>query len=246
MSNDIDKVLSEPIMPELSDTERRIKNNLIAFSVVAIFMSYWGLSISDDSSILGLKFKGLDQHKIYIGLVCFIVYCGVHYLWHVHDIFIEWRLRLTAISESRPLRFNGRIENSDLENKRNNTLYHWWNYTKKYAANRESLNESLEASVTVIEKEIDRYKSDRPVDPDFYEAISSMLELTRSSRTEIGELNRMLNSPPFTEALPKFNDAFRYFLKSQNLRWVFFECIIPFGLAMVAIIFIFSKLVSVA
>ncbi len=245
MNDAVDKVLSEPLMPELSDTERRVKNNLIAFSVVAIFMCSWGLSISDDSSILGLKFNGLDQHKIYIALGLFIVYSGIHYSWHVHDIFVEWRLRWTAISELRTPRFSGTFFNSDLKNKRNNTLYHWWNDTKRYVTDRDKINDALINTIEALEVQINNNEFNSLINAQLKGELSKLTGLIKPSHDDIKELIRVLNLPPFTEALPKFNDAFRYFLKSQNIRWIIFDFLVPFGFAIAAIILIYSKVVII-
>ncbi|MFE8709635.1 hypothetical protein [Aeromonas allosaccharophila] len=240
-NNKIDEVLSTPVMPEQTETERKLKNNLIVFSVISLFMCLGGLSISDKSRFLGLVFDGLTQYKIYIALFGFILYAAFHYLWYIKDSISGWRLRCTAISEIRPLRYSSNLENTELEDKRNNTLYHWWNYTKKYIPSEHLINEALIETITTLEKKI----SNEPLAADVPQLISKLeetKELLVHSRVSLSKLNEVLLSDPFQIALPRFNSSFRHFLVSQNIRWVIFELIVPFGLAVLSIYFLVDRI----
>lgn len=233
MSEKIDEILSLPVMQEQTDTERKLKNNLIAFSVIAIFMYYGDLSISSDSTFLGVKFSGLNQNKIYIGLFIFIVYAAIHYLWYVQDAFLNWRLRCTAISELRPIRYSSAAGSVELKDKKNNTLYHWWNYTKKYINEKYIIDEALIKTIEALEHHALSNHFDEHL------SIQNLLNETKTnideSKKAIEELSDILSKDPFTLALPRFNNAFSYFLVSQNIRWMIFECIVPFGLAGLAL-----------
>lgn len=239
MSEDVDKVLSVPVMPEQTDTERKLKNNLIIFSVISLFMIYGDLSISSDSRFMGLRFDGLNQNKIYAASFVFIFYAAVHYFWYIKDSFTGWRLRCTAISELRPARWGSPLGEKNLEDKNNNTLYHWWNYTKKYIDDRFIINDILVNSIEKLETKIN---DDKIVVEGilFQDGFQSTIDAINSSAESLEKLRDTLSTEPFTVALPRFNNSFRHFLISQNIRWVLFECIVPFGLALLAMCLLFD------
>ncbi|MGK8177365.1 hypothetical protein ACRS1R_20120 [Aeromonas dhakensis] len=239
MAEKIDEVLSAPVMQEQTDTERKLKNNLIAFSVISIFMYYGDLSISSESTFLGLKFSGLDQQKIYIGLFVFIVYAAIHYIWYVQDSIVNWRLRCTAISELRPIRYNSPAGSFELKDKKNNTLYHWWNYTKLYIDEQYIIDEALIKTIEALENKALGESYDDHVS--MLAILNDAKKSVAESQKAIKELSETLISEPFSLALPRFNKAFSYFLVSQNIRWMVFECIVPFGLAVLALSLLFNS-----
>lgn len=234
MSEDVDKVLSVPIMPEQTDTERKLKNNLIIFSVISLFMYYGDLKIKPDSRFMGLMFDGLNQSKIYAALFVFIVYAFIHYLWYMKDSFSCWCIRCTAISELRPSRWGSRLGEERLENKNNNTLYHWWNYTKQYIHDGYLINDALIKTIESLESKLqnEEIAADGVL---LRDELKSTRELLGSSAADLSDLSDTLSTEAFTVALPRFNRAFSYFLISQNIRWAIFECMVPFGLGLYAL-----------
>jgi hypothetical protein len=91
-----EKVLGEPVFIYLSDYARRVKNSLVFCSILGIGLSFSNISVSDDSSIFGIRLENLTHAHIQILLLVLIVYFCFHYAWVVVDNFIEWRLRITG------------------------------------------------------------------------------------------------------------------------------------------------------
>lgn len=229
------EVLKQPVMTEPTETERKIKNNLIAFSFISVFLHYGGLSISSESTILGLRFDGLTQDKIYLCFFMLVAYSTIHYMWYVRDGLLNWKLRLTAIQEIKATSPSMAPLHSidELDDKRNNTLYHWWAYQYKAFSNKRILNDALLDSIGSLEEIVSKDINLGFVDNvdllhhEMLAVINTSNEL--SKKTE--ELFKLLNSSMFNHVLLNFNSSFRNFLISQNLRWLIFECIIPFGLS---------------
>ncbi|MFQ1763031.1 hypothetical protein ACK366_09005 [Aeromonas veronii] len=237
------EVLKQPVMTELTETERKIKNNLIAFSFIAIFMHYGRLSISPESTMLGLRFDGLSQDKIYLCFFMLVAYSSIHYFWCVKDAFKNWKLRLTTIMEIEPGDWGSLYHVQRLDDKRNNTIYHWWAFQYKTFTDKLFLNDSLVASIKELEESISH-----DINLGFVENVNMLCSRLDSASSAAGkasrdteELIKLLTDTPFKDVLPNFNSSFRSFLISQNLRWLVFECIIPFGLAGLSLYCLFPK-----
>lgn len=243
----IKDVLASPVMNEQTETERKIKNNLIAFSFISIFLYYGGLTISSESTILGLRFDGLTQDKIHLGFFVLVLYSLMHYLWYIRDGFTNWRLRLTAVKEMKSGTWGSLYSVPELDDKRNNTLYNWWVWHEKTFTDRLFVNDALIACIKDIE---DVYLS-RKVDLGYVENVdmlcshlSSASAAFNNSCSDTTELVKLLTNTPFSDALPNFNSSFRSFLISQNLRWLIFECCIPFGLAALSLFSLFPTVLK--
>lgn len=92
----VSKVLGEPIFGELSENILKIRRNLLVISLVSIFVIYGDLRIDPNSTIFGLKFRGLTENIIVYGLSIANTYLFLHYLWCCFDSFAEWRVRVTG------------------------------------------------------------------------------------------------------------------------------------------------------
>ncbi|MCF7742723.1 hypothetical protein [Aeromonas veronii] len=237
------EVLKQPVMAEPTETERKIKNNLIAFSFISVFLHYGGLSISGESTILGLRFDGLTQDKIYLCFFMLVGYSTIHYMWYVRDGFLNWKLRLTAIQEIKaPSPSMTPFDSIDeLDDKRNNTLYHWWAYQYKAFSNRRILNDALLNSIGSLEDIVSNDINLGFVDNvDFLRhELLAVINTGDDLIKKTEEIYKLLNSPMFNNVLPNFNSSFRNFLISQNLRWLVFECVIPFGLSALSLYCLF-------
>ena len=62
----IEKIMKEPVFIENSEYVKKSRNMLLSFSTITIFLIYFNLSIKDDSSVLGLKFNGLNENNIIV------------------------------------------------------------------------------------------------------------------------------------------------------------------------------------
>ncbi|WP_324046625.1 hypothetical protein [Aeromonas caviae] len=233
----VDSILKNPVVNEQTETQRKIKNNIVAFSVVSIFIYHGGLSISKESTFLGLKFDGLTDGLIYLGLFTLIIYSCIHYLWYVYEDFLNYKLRFTSFQQ-----LDHGVEYSlcvvpKLDDYRNNTLYNWWVYKKNYLVDSMNINESLLNSLDSIEKSYFNSTKDK-WDPSIEQALLDAKSLSGSVNDSIKHMRLILSQPPFSDILPNFHFSFKRFILSQNIRWLVFEILFPFGLAFWALIFI--------
>lgn len=224
------KVYESVVIPDLSDTARKLKNNVVLFSVISIFMFFGDVSISESSSFLGFSFNGLTQDKIYVGMVLAITYSSIHYALLLNDSLSEWALRCSVVNCKNKINPSGDLSLSIvLQNEKYNNLYFWWQYHKHYYDN-------LSDNLADISKLIDEFKEKMDCDTDdchkdghiyFHRFSSDLYEL----REYLSSVAYVFQGNPIEKALKNFDARFRSFLLFQNIRWLIFEYIVPFSLA---------------
>ncbi|WP_439833980.1 hypothetical protein [Aeromonas caviae] len=233
----VDFILKSPVMSEQTEAQRKIKNNIIAFSAVSIFIYHGRLSITPDSALFGLKFSGLTNDLIYLGLFTLIVYSCIHYSWYIYEDFLNYRLRLTAFSQLDYGDEDSICFVPQLDDAKNNTLYNWWVYKKGYIIDTLNINNSLLNSLSEIEVK-HMNMSDGKINDEIWEAFNAARSASENASERIDSLISILNAPPFSDVIPNFHFSFKRFLISQNIRWIVFEILFPYGLALWSLIFI--------
>src|SRR5690242_8280755 len=92
----VEKILGEPAAAEFSDAVWRIRNHLMIASVIAIAVVLGDLHIDPGSTIVGLKFSGLNDRVLRGALLLVESYLLIHFLWAAFDGVLAWRLRVTG------------------------------------------------------------------------------------------------------------------------------------------------------
>lgn len=80
MNKDLKKVLEEPIFLGYSDSVKKTRNLLLILSVISLFLIFGELKINSSSTLLGLKFDGLNTNIIYIGLLVLISFSSINFI----------------------------------------------------------------------------------------------------------------------------------------------------------------------
>lgn len=121
------KVLGEPFATELSEVGWKVRNHLFISSIISIIYVLAKLHIEPDSTLLGLKFSGLNDQVLQWGLLGINIYFTSHFIWLSVDGFIEWRLRITGTRQAFITAGTFGSEDADYtSNPRQSTLYNWW------------------------------------------------------------------------------------------------------------------------
>lgn len=246
--SELNEVMARPVMSEQTDTERKLKNNLIAFSVISLFMHFGDISVEGTVSISGLGLTGLTPEKIHIGLFIMIFYSALHYLWCVSDALKEWRLRLTAVEQMSIGVVKPSYSVPPSENIRNNTFYYWWVSHSNELSKIKGCSYQLDDAMTYFRIKSDEFKdiansNEHILKLDEYNHYLGTLSNHLSSCTEyMARLDAIMSSPPVSVSLPEFNDSFRSFITTQNIRWFLFDYLIPFSLGAVSLYFLSEKI----
>lgn len=230
----VEKVLGEPISPELNENMAKMRKNLIFVSVIAILLVLANLRIDPSSTFLGLKFSGLTDCVIRKCLLLITIYLGIHFLWTAWDGFMAWRLRITGTKLSFITAGTFPEEHGDYPNDpRQSTLYHWWLSEAKQIGNRGAKLSKLEGLLQNLDSYL-RTKRNSGVDATH---IDNACRLIGEAKKEITALNQLieltqktLTASRIPVSLKRFDKWFQMFLNSQSYRWLVMDILVPLGL----------------
>lgn len=244
MSESVEKVLLAPIQIEFTDNVKKIRQNLIITSFIALFITLGGVSIDSSSTIFGLKFNGLDDALLYKGLLILILYFLVHFVWCAYESLQEWEVRVTGTKETficaDDMDIDEAVKPPYPSDPRNSTFYYWWSTQakrigtlKEHLTNINQRIESMENAIHEMrEKGASLNRSDvnisSQVQPLKIEIDSAVRSITRMEKVLIG--NQLLVS------MKTFDRRYRYFLKSQNIRWFIIDFFGPIMLSSVSLL----------
>ena len=232
------KAMGEPFAIDFSDYTRKVRNNLMFFSVMSLTLLHLNIEIDvKNSSILGLKFidSGLSMETIFSLLLMLTAYFLMHFIWLSHDHLMEWWIKLTGIH--RKVHFNGLgdmgIDNPD--DLRQSTLYYWWQ-------EQASVERPFRELSNQITDAIDEYQRAIPKQAQMNDHYLKLLNDQLSKHnSHIESLFNILNSARIHESLKRFDDVFFHFRSSQNLRWLFIEMLLPVLIGIISIIELYGK-----
>ena len=242
---EVEKSLGEPVAADFSEYVRKLRGNLVFVSFLSISLIIGGLEIESTSSILGLKFKGLDNAAITSGLLILNGYMLVHFLWCSIDAFQEWGLRVTGTRLSFVTTAKlGSIHGDYPSDPRQSSLYNWW----KDEAGKIG---SLADPITEIVRKLEIWETEvkRALNAQGNTEVVSACNAINKVSTDIKQLQRSIvnasqtvESRRIPESLKRFDNRFQLFLRSQNLRWLLLELGLPIITGAVAVYLLASKL----
>lgn len=242
--DNLSKIMSEPVNIELTESVKKIKNNIMIMSFIAIFMVWNKISINPKSSFFGLTFDGLDNNKIYLGLLLVLFFSLIHFIWCSFDSFTEFRIRVTAFpvkDRASPYQDYHLVYPPD--DIRNSTLYYWWVKNSHQHIDVLSEVEQLKACLSTMS---DKSSNCDPSNANLilmHELRNNVLSRLANVDQYCSHIKTLTDNEVLTKSLSKFDNCFWLFVKSQNVRWFLFDCIVPIFLALVAISMILSELI---
>lgn len=207
----VKKVLKEPVFIGHDARSQIVRVQLFFLSAVTIVYSALGLKINPSSSIFGLRFDGLNDGSFKAILLVVLIYMVIHFVWLSADAFLEWRLRITGTRSAFITTAKNASEHADYPNNpRQSTLYHYYS--------EEMLDKlsSLDSMITISSANFDNVDK-------------------QSIHANISKLIESVEDPRVSVSLRRFDNWFKYFQISQNLRWFFIEFLFPLLLGLVAI-----------
>ena len=245
MSKDVEKSLGEPVAAEFSDYVRKLRGNLVFISFISISLIIGGMEIDPDSSILGLKFKGLNNSSVIFGLAILNAYMFLHFLWCSFDAFQEWGMRVTGTRLAFITTARMSSEHGDYpSDPRQTSLYHWWkDQSNKIGSLSEPIVE-INSKLETWEKEV-KEALESQGNPN---AVNACMAINKVStditklKSSIEAVSKTLESPRIPVSLERFDNRFQLFLRSQNLRWLVLELGLPIIMGFTSVVLLVSKL----
>lgn len=243
MNNDnisaVEKALGNPVAGDLSENALKVRRNLLVFGVISIAITIGGIKIDPTSSFLGFKFIGLSDRLIINSLLLTNLYFILHFIWYAFEGFLEWRLRVTGtrVAFMTGARFGS--EHADYpDDPRQSTLYNWWKDQASQIGSFRTTTNELSEKVQEWEGKISSFQ-DGNDSLNLANAMSTLSQAKSSIEklnTQIQNTEKILTAHRIPYSLSRFDGWFKLFLKSQNLRWIIIDIIIPVVVGITAIL----------
>ncbi|PHR53612.1 MAG: hypothetical protein COA44_15220 [Arcobacter sp.] len=219
----IDKALGEPFAIEFTEYIRKVRNSLMFLSVLSLSIIIRDMQLDvSNSSFFGLKFTGpsLSMESIYTLFFGLNIYFFIHFLWLVHDNFLEWKIRLTGTHLIYKGGFASHTDVEHLSDTRQSTLYQWWK--NKTLRTKDHQNFFKEAEIR-----IQALQDFNPTNANSVQQLNNLKKDIEDLKNSITALNHTLSSERIPASLKKFDNYFKYMLQTQSLRWFLIEMSLP-------------------
>lgn len=189
------KILSEPFLDLFDDNTLRIRRNLLLLCGFTLFYIHNSLSLSKDSSFLGLRFSNLSIESVNWGVFFVVLYHVIHFIWNAFDFTLQSRLRITGNKVTHVT--VGKLAGSDgdyPDDPKQSTLYNWWNDSLKEIGNIKIQDELDE--IKKNQKELIRLIKEKIDSPQKDNIINNL-------SVKVSEIDRKLNSLSFAKQIDK-------------------------------------------
>ncbi|EKF9792743.1 hypothetical protein O1D11_003459 [Vibrio cholerae] len=235
----IEQIMKEPHPLEASDHEEKIRRNLLLASAVSFCFTYLKLMPAKDTSFMGLKFENLTPETIYVLLLAFVVYELIQYSWLVTNKFMYWRVRLTGIntqvirgnkggrlaSENDPYDYSGKPENSN--------FYTWMLESKGKIVRRKDALDSAWVDVEAY-----AFSSKELTSTERKDLLNKLNEI----QTHTSLLDKSISNIRISASMTRFDNWFSMLVRSQSIRWVVLDFLLPISFSLLAITLLIPKI----
>lgn len=228
----LEEVLGSPVLLGFDEKTERIRRNLMIVASLIVIYKVNGLSLKvAKSSFLGLKFDGLTSERIDWVLLSLVGYHLVHFVWASWDVFLEWLIRLTGTRSilSAGSAF-GDGHSDHVDNPRHSTLLNWWLW-KARDLERERVDlKRLENALPDAKECFEKVTHPEVVSAfmhTFHERVGEVKADIAKNMRALDKVEEVLNAARIPASLGRFENWFKWFLRSQGLRWLLLEFSLP-------------------
>ncbi|PXV60543.1 hypothetical protein SAMN04487785_102265 [Dyella jiangningensis] len=236
----VDKVLGEPWLAELSEDALKVRRNLLVASFISIGGTVAGVRIAADSPIFGFHLQNLTDDLLRSGMAITVGYLLLHFVWYAFDSFMGWRVRITGTRQAFITAGTFGDENLDYTGDlRQSSLYNWWKGKRQYFGSLKGRMPAIEASVSDLRRTIESLQSGGDIIQNstaVTDALASVEGRMVELRHAIENAERQDSSPRILASLNRFDRWFSLWLRSQNLRWLVIDVLVPLVAGSVAVI----------
>lgn len=226
----VEKALGNPVAGDLPENALKVRRNLLVFGVISVFITLGGVKLDPTSSVLGFKFSGVSEALITNALLAANVYFLLHFIWYAFEGILEWRLRVTGtrLAFLTGSRFGS--EHADYpDDPRQSTLYTWWLDNAKRIGNFKETACDLSEKIKAWEEKVSSFQNGN----DSLNLANAMSTLNQA-RSAADKLTKQIETTEKTLtamripcSLGRFDGWFKLFLKSQNIRWLLVDILLP-------------------
>lgn len=245
----VEKALGEPFMLEFSETVRKMRTHLLIGGVVSLAAVLMDLTIAPNTPVFGVVFDGLTEGKILALLLAINVYLFIHFFWSSIDSFQEWRLRRTGTMVSYLTTIDLAFGNDELDfppDPRQSTLYSWWRDRSKRLISLPQATDQIDSKITPMMDAVisELNKGQTPDLVSWQREFMSIREQLKAIKDSLEDSDTLVAHDRISVSLERFDSAFKVLLKSQNIRWITLEWLVPLLLGVSAIGALIYKLAT--
>ncbi len=225
------KALGEPIGFDISDAALKIKRNLMLVSLVVIVLVLGELKASSNISIFGVSLEGATPDKIMLGLAAILIYSLTHYLWYCFELAGEWSLRVTGARLGFVTGAQWADEGVDYPaDPKQSTLYTWWLQEIRSFTYYKNLIAKVDEQKNEIDRRInDIVGNNNPSSNGAMasNAIAQLKATLEQARSSVSKVESIISSQRINVSLERFDKRFGLVLRSQNLRVLLVDVLVP-------------------
>ncbi len=243
----VEAALGNPVAPEYTNNALKVRRNLFAVSLVSCVIVLFSIKLDPKSTIFGLRFAGLTDDLILIGLTVVTIYHLIHFAWYVVDATMEWRLRITGTKLSFITAAKYANEHGDYpDDPRQSTLYSWWSDHARRIGNIKENILTFEKEWKSAENAVRTLVSNNTPDGrnlnNALQALSQVKQSVDNLKRSLERTDKTISSLRIPASLSRFDKWFGLFLRSQNLRWLLVDTCAPLVFGLVASLILLIKL----
>ncbi|MGC4008541.1 MAG: hypothetical protein QM805_05835 [Pseudomonas sp.] len=232
------KALGEPVGFDLSDAASKIKRNLLLVSLVIIILVLGELKTSDKLSIFGVSLEGVTPEKLMLGLGFVLLYSAMHFSWYCFDALGEWYVRVTGtrLAYITGARYADKVCDYP-DDPKQSTLYTWWLKEARTAFRFRELMDDLGPQIEEVNRRIDDIDAGRNPSGNGAMAATAINMLNGTVlkfNSHLENYGRIVGEDRIPFSLKRFDRRFHLLLRSQNLRVLLVDVIVPFLVAFYA------------
>ncbi|MBI6895648.1 hypothetical protein JET64_02375 [Pseudomonas putida] len=244
---EISKVLGEPVGFDISEMAAKLRRNLILVSVVVLVLILGEIEAGSDFSILGIKLTGVTPFKLMVGLAIVLAYTFAHFIWYCYELYSAWAIRLTGTKLLFVTGAKLGATGADYpDDPKQSTLYTWWAQEAKSMAAYSDLVSRVDESIRKFSVHVEQLElRDMTRAGSVSSSIQGMKHTLEQVRGAFASTESVITNTRIPESLSRFDRRFRLLLKSQNLRVVVVEAVLPIILSLAAAYYLLRFFVQI-
>ncbi|OCH31081.1 hypothetical protein A6E13_18440 [Aliivibrio fischeri] len=240
--DEIEKLMGEPAPLEVSDYEEKIRRNLLFASMIVFALTFLELIPNSESKFFGLSFDNLTPESIYIVLLIIVSYELVHYIWLVANKISYWRVRLTGTNPgvsrgSSGMTFGNEFDSYDHIGEQKHSNFYVWMLEYKKTINPiiENYDEKWKNLENIV------FESDSINDSHSKDLLNKLNEIYSLQE----RLEKHLTNIRIDASMCRFDSWYSLMIRSQSLRWLVLDLILPILSGLGAMFFLIYRLAFV-
>lgn len=224
----LNKLLGSPVIFSFDEETLKAKNRLLVISIISIVISVFGVSISAESTLFGLKFNNLNNSLLINLLLVFTLFFLVRFTWAGFELYQEWRVRVTG-SGLAAVPEEGFLNSCDADittDIRNTSLYNWW---------RLQGHDFKPEKIIEIKNDLEEIKFLLKEKNGSLDNEGGVHRKMKEIESHLSLIGRVLSNDRIEYSLQRFDKVFWLFFNMQNWRWITLDFVLPILLGVTSI-----------